>query len=102
MLILTPPTSPRPSLLEGIPYRLGQPPGLGDREVARVGTGTGDDVADELRSGLVHADVAEPSMEEGKIGFIEGPEDDVLTIGETHVGVELTLDGSQGPETGHR
>ena len=73
-------------------------PRLRDREVARVGTGAGDDVAGELGAGFGHADGVEASEEVGELLLGEPAQHEVLPVGDPHLGVEVALDLREAAE----
>ena len=71
---------------------------LRDREVAGVGTGAGDDVADELGAGFGHADGVEPGEEVGELLLGEATQREVLPVRDPDLGVEVALDLREAAE----
>ena len=66
-----------------------RPRRLGDGEVAGVGARAGDDVAGELGAGLGHADGVEALRRASGSWLLgEAAEDEVLAVGDAHLGAE--------------
>ena len=82
----------QPRLFEGVADVGRQAARLRDREVAGVGAGTGDDVADELGAGFGHADGVEAGEEIGELLLGEPAQREVLPVGDPDLGVEVALD----------
>src|SRR3546814_1211813 len=85
-------------VVEGRTGGVGESTALGDRQVAGVGAGAGDDVAGELGAGLGHPDLGQALEQHGQLALAEPPEGEVLPVRDPHVGTQLPLDRRQRPE----
>ena len=92
----------QPRLFERVADVGGEAARLRDREVAGVGAGAGDDVADELGAGFGHADGVEPGEQLGELLLGEPAQHEVLPVGDPDLGVEVALDLREARGTGRR